>query len=119
MVTITRNNKEPREEIMSTLTESDKVKTWTSREEEVGVLAPADVEEMLADLESSLSSETVTYAPVTTPVEGEGVLARIVKGMVAFYDRLSGPAMTERDRVNLYVESTELARRIASQSRFK
>ena len=116
MVTVTRNNKESREEIMSTLTNAVEVKTWAPKEDEVGTLTPVEVEEILADLENNRSRETVTDLPVTT--SGEGVLARIARGIVAFYDRLSGPAMPERDRLNLYLKATELERRIGSQPRW-
>ncbi len=37
---------------------------------------------------------------------------RLVKSLAAFYDGLAGPAMSKRERLNLYLESTAVARRI-------
>ena len=51
-----------------------------------------------------------TVAPA--PERGAGVLARIGKGLVAFYDGLAGPPMSNRERLGLYLESTQVARRI-------
>ncbi len=51
-----------------------------------------------------------TFAPA--PERVAGVLARIGKSLVAFYDGLAGPPMSKRERISLYLESTEVARRI-------
>jgi len=58
------------------------------------------VEQDLVNL-GLVSSERVT-----------NVLARIGDTLLAFYNGLAGPPMSKRERLNLYLESTEVARRV-------
>jgi hypothetical protein len=44
--------------------------------------------------------------------EHENALSRIAKGVVAAYDWLSGPAMSEQQRINHDLTATEWDRRI-------
>jgi hypothetical protein len=47
---------------------------------------------------------------------GESALSKIAKGMVTAYDWLSGPPMSEKDRINHELAVTEGERRIGSVS---
>ena len=48
----------------------------------------------------------------SVPEHKDGVLVRIGRSILGFHDRLSGPAMSNRERLSVYQESTQLARRI-------
>ena len=57
---------------------------------ESGVMSPAVVADMLI-------TEEMTGA--FAPVKEDNLLVNMLRGVAAFYDSLSGPAMTKRDRV--------------------
>ena len=57
---------------------------------ESGVMSPAVVADMLI-------TEEMTGA--FAPVKEDNLLVKMLRGVAAFYDSLSGPAMTKRDRV--------------------
>ena len=57
---------------------------------ESGVMSPAVVADMLI-------TEEMTGA--FAPVKENNLLVKMLRGVAAFYDSLSGPAMTKRDRV--------------------
>ena len=52
-----------------------------------------------AQLQEDRLTATGNPAEVWAVSRKEAILARIARGFLAFYDRLSGPGMTERDRV--------------------
>ena len=62
--------------------------------------------------------ETQSVAPkeldpgAWVPEPKSGVLVRIGRSLLGFHDRLSGPAMSKRERLSVYLESTQVARRI-------
>ena len=47
--------------------------------------------------EISTTAEMVTYAPA--PIHRDGLLVSVARQLVAFYDWLSGPPMSDRDRI--------------------
>jgi hypothetical protein len=50
-----------------------------------------------------ISSVTATTAAVThapTSVLRDGLMSRITRGLLALYDSLTGPAMSQRERIN-------------------
>ncbi len=75
------------------------------------VEAPMLVEavEVAEETQSAPTVEMVTYAPV--PTSKDAMLVRIARSLLRFYDWLSGPPMTKRDRLNLYLESTAVSTR--------
>ena len=61
------------------------------------MLIPAEVTSALAQEERLTATEDP--AEVWAPSRKEALPARIARGILAFYDWLSGPPMTHRDRV--------------------
>ena len=78
------------------------------------VEAPMLVEavEIAEETQSAPTMEMVTYAPV--PASKDAILVSIARPILRFVDWLSGPPMTKRDRLNLYLESTAVSTRIGS-----
>ncbi len=76
------------------------------------VEAPILVEavEVAEEIQSAPMVEIVPCAPV--PTNKDAMLVRIARPILRFYDWLSGPPMTKRERLNLYLESTAVSRRI-------
>ena len=66
--------------------------------------------EVAEEIQSAPMVEIVTCAPV--PTNKDAMLVRIAKPILRFYDWLSGPPMTKRERLNLYLESTAITTRI-------
>ncbi len=75
------------------------------------VEAPMLVEavEVAQEIQSAPTVEMVTYAPV--PTNKDAMLVRIARPMLRFYDWVSGPPITKRDRLNLYLESPSISTR--------
>ena len=61
------------------------------------LLIPAEVTTDQEHGERFTPTEEMTA--VWVPRREEGLLARIVRGFLAFYDWLSGPGMTDRERI--------------------
>ena len=61
------------------------------------LIIPAEVTK--AQVQEERFTATEDPAEVSVPRREEGLLARTVRGFLAFYDWLSGPGMTGRDRV--------------------
>ncbi len=57
--------------------------------------------QVIGDLEEekeiAATAEMVTYAPA--PIHRDGLLISVARPIVAFYDWLSGPPMSDRDRL--------------------
>ncbi len=57
--------------------------------------------QVIGDLEEekeiAVTAEMVTYAPA--PIHRDGLLVSVARPIVAFYDWLSGPPMSDRDRI--------------------
>ena len=62
------------------------------------LLIPTEVTNVQVQEERFTATENP--AEVWVPRREEGLLARIVRGFLAIYDWLSGPGMTDRERVN-------------------
>ena len=77
-----------------------------------------EAEEVGEETQSAPAVEMVTYTPVPIRRDEDmflavdALLVRIARPILRFYDWISGPPMTERDRPNLYLESTAISRRI-------
>ena len=65
------------------------------------------VHPLVEETQSAPTVEIVTYAPV--PTTKDALLVRIARPILRFYYWLSGPPMTKRDRLNLYLESTAIS----------
>ena len=61
------------------------------------LIIPAEVTNVQVQEERFTATEDP--AEVWVPRREEGLLARIVRGFLAFYDWLSGPGMTDRERI--------------------
>ncbi len=66
--------------------------------------------EVEEETQSATTMAMVTFAPV--PTSKDAMLVRIGRAILRFYDWLSGPPMTKRDRLDAYLESTAKSRRI-------
>ena len=95
-------NKELKEASMATLVAPSQNKTRTGCPEP---LSPTEAVQRLiqviGDLEEekeiAARAEMVTYAPA--PIHRDGLLVSVARPIVAFYDWLSGPPMSDRDRL--------------------
>ncbi len=54
-------------------------------------------EELEKELEITDTAEVMTYVPA--PIHRDGLLVSVARQVVAFFDWLSGPPMSERDRL--------------------
>ncbi len=66
--------------------------------------------EVEEETQSATTMAMVTFAPV--PTSKDAMLVRIGRALLGFHDRLSGPPMSKRDRLHLYLESTAIFRQI-------
>ncbi len=95
-------NKELKEASMTTLVAPSQSKTRTVSPEP---LSPTEAVQRLiqviGDLEEekeiATTAEMVTYAP--DPIHRDGLLVSITRPIVAFHDWISGPPMSDRDRI--------------------
>ncbi len=95
-------SKESQEASMTTLVAPSQSKTRTVYPE---ALPPTEAVQRLiqviGDLEEekeiAAMAEMVTYAP--TPIHRDGLLVSVARQIVAFHDWLSGPPMSDRDRL--------------------
>jgi len=94
-------NKEAKVANMTTLAAPSQSKTRTGYSES---LSPTEAVERLIQFlgqleeeEITVTAEMVTYVPAS--IHRDGLLVSIARPIVAFYDWLSGPPMSDRDRI--------------------
>ena len=88
-----RNN-ELKEASMTTLVAPSQSKTRPVYPEPLSPMEAVQVEE---EKEITAPAEMVTYAPA--PIHRDGLLVSTARQIVAFYDWLSGPPLSDRDRI--------------------
>ena len=95
---------------MNTLLVDDptQIKTRIVYTESLGLIEPLKVAE---EKESNAPIQTVIHAPAQ--VHRAGSLVRITKQAVAFYDWLSGPSLSRRDRIETTTDEYERVRHFA------
>ena len=91
-------SKESKEEGMTTPAVTTKSKSKDSQPSDMQPMHNPVITKKVEDVtEIMATTEMVTTAPV--PAQKDGLLLRIVRRMVAFYDWLDGPPKTERERI--------------------
>jgi hypothetical protein len=74
-------------------------------------MATQTVERNILVLPTLEMKTTYSVAPLLVPMRKDGFLTWIGNGVVAFYDWLSGPAMTEQERIQSQITAAEQERR--------
>ncbi len=87
-------NKELKEGSMTTLVAPSQSKTRTVYPKPFSPMETVHIEE---EKEITATAEMVTHAPA--PRHRDGLLVSVARPIVAFYDWLSGPPMSDRDRI--------------------
>ena len=99
-------NKELEEASMTTLVAPSQSNTGTVYSEDLSPVEAVErllqvisqlEEELEEEIEITTTAEVVTYVPA--PIHRDGLLVSVARPMVAFYDWLSGPPMSDRDRI--------------------
>ncbi len=106
-------NKELKEASMTTMVAHSQNKTRTGCPEP---LSPTEAVEILIQVigvleeekEIAATAEMVTYVPA--PIHRDGLLVSIARPMVAFHDWLSGPPMSDRDRLRSAISEGQFDR---------
>ncbi len=91
------NENEPKGDIMVTTNPYHTASIAETEESRSDLLIPEEVTN--AQVQEERLAATEDPAEVWAVPRKEAILARIARGFLAFYDRLSGPGMTDRDRV--------------------
>ncbi len=99
-------NKELKEASMTTLVAPDHSETRTVYSEDLSPVEAVErllqvisqlEEELEEEIEITDTAEVMTYVPA--PIHRDGLLVGAARQVVAFFDWLSGPPMSDRDRV--------------------
>ena len=91
---------------------TQRIKDFTDEDFSLSIEAPCMAAPVLVGRETPRVApmDSDTLAPVPEP--RDGVLVRIGRSILSFYDWISGPPTSKRQRLDLYLESTKIERQI-------